>query len=507
DEPKEAEAARAALDRLGERAVKPLLDALGDAHEAEQEVAITLLSHVQNKSAGPTLFSYATSSADSDLRTRAMLAVGMLRDPALVPRFERLLVASGHVTAGESDPVLLAAVWSVARMRAPRAGHLLSALAASDSADVSALGVLGLSLLGSRNGATEAARLLTEPEAGPLARAAAAFALGEMGQKSQENLLAELTYANDASLSSLAVLSLARLNSARAPRAIADALTSSDPLVSRSAGEAALVWASGSYRKPKEVLPALEGSVNVRALLDALRPSGYSGSDRVAALEKLSAAIEAAFERAAAVSPERAATISDLLVVDAGKLPFAPLTADAQFTPAEQTRIEALARELGAALVPQFAALARHPSPEVRLSALRFLGHRPEAAAKSAVIEALKDPLSAVRRAALATLDSNEAEARRAVIALLEGEADWALRATAVETLGRVAAGSRDAQAVAALRKSASKDAFAIVREAALPALVAVDPSAARGVLEVIHDNDPEPRVKARAQALLERLR
>ena len=45
--------------------------------------------------------------------------------------------------------------------------------------------------------------------------------------------------------------------------------------------------------------------------------------------------------------------------------------------------------------------------------------------------------------------------------------------------------------------------AFAIVREAALPALVSVDPSAARGVLEAIHDSDPEPRVKARAQALL----
>ncbi len=54
DRPKDAEAARIALDRLGERAVKPLLDALGDAREAEQEVAITLLSHVQNKSAGAT---------------------------------------------------------------------------------------------------------------------------------------------------------------------------------------------------------------------------------------------------------------------------------------------------------------------------------------------------------------------------------------------------------------------------------------------------------------------
>ncbi len=56
DRPKEAEAARVALDRLGERAVKPLLDALGDAREAEQEVAITLLSTCKTRAPGPRCF-------------------------------------------------------------------------------------------------------------------------------------------------------------------------------------------------------------------------------------------------------------------------------------------------------------------------------------------------------------------------------------------------------------------------------------------------------------------
>ncbi len=185
-----------------------------------------------------------------------MLAVGMLRDPALVPRFESLLVSSGRVTAGESDPVLLAAVWSVARMRAPRAERLLSQLAGSDAAEVSALGLVGLSLLGSRAGTAQAAKLLRQAEAGPLARAAAAFALAEAGQKTQENVLTELSEASDLSLATMAVLSLARLDSAGAPRAIADALSSPDPLVSRASGDAALVWATGSYHKPKEPLPA-----------------------------------------------------------------------------------------------------------------------------------------------------------------------------------------------------------------------------------------------------------
>ena len=506
DRPKDAEAARAALDRLGERAVKPLLDALGDPREAEQEVAITLLSHVQNKSAGPTLFSYATGSSDSELRTRAMLAVGMLRDPALVPRFESLLVSSGRVTAGESDPVLLAAVWSVARMRSPRAERLLTALAGSDSAEVSALGLIGLSSFGSRAGIAPAAKLLRQAEAGPLPRAAAAFALAEAGQKGQENVLTELSEASDPSLAAQAVLSLARLNAASAPRAIVDALGSPDPLVSRAGGDAALVWASGSYHKPKEPLPAPEGTLDVRRLIDGLRPSGYSGSERVAALEKLSGPLSLALGRAASISPERARSVAVLLVVEPGQLPFAPLTTNAEFTPTERTRLEALARELGSALLPTFAALARHPTPEVRLFALRFLGQRAEPAAKAAVAAALKDESSTVRRAALATLGASDAQAAPAVIALLQVEPDWALRALAAATLGRIAS-APNAPVVAALSQCASKDTFALVREAALEALVLVDPAAAKRVLEVSHDSDPEPRVKARAQALLQRLR
>ncbi|HET7546040.1 MAG TPA: tetratricopeptide repeat protein [Polyangiaceae bacterium] len=503
---KEAEAARSALDRLGERAVKPLLDALSDPREAEQEVAITLLSHVQNKSAGPTLFSYATGNADSELRTRAMLAVGMLRDPALVPRFEGLLLSSGHVTAGESDPVLLSAVWSVARMRSPRAEHLLSALSGSDSAEVSALGLIGLSMLGSRASAPHAAKLLRQAEAGPLPRAAAAYALAEAGQKTQADVLTELSEASDPTLSAMAVLSLARLNAPGAPRAVADALSSLDPLVSRAGGDAALTLATGSYRKPKELLPAPDGSLDVRRLIDGLRPSGYSGSERVAALEKLSGPLSLALGRAAAISPDRARGVAALLVVDPGQLPFAPLTEGAQFTPAERARLEALARELGGALLPTFSALARHPSPEVRLFALRFLGQRAEPAAKAALAAALKDELSAVRRAALTTFDASDPQAAAAVIALLDVEPDWALRALAVTTLGRIAAGNPSAQVVAALSQRASKDAFALVRESALEALVLVDPVAAKRVLSVSHDSDPEPRVKARAQALLQRL-
>jgi len=424
----------------------------------------------------------------------------------LLPRFEGLLISSGRVTAGESDPVLLAAVWSVARMRSPRAERLLTALSSSDSAEVSSLGLLGSSLIGSRAGVAQATKLLHQPEAAPLPRAAAAFVLAEAGQKAQEGALTELVEASDPSLSAMAVLSLSRLNSANAPRAIADALSPPEPLVSRAAGDAALIWATGSYHKPKDPLPAPEGALDVRRTIDGLRPSAYSASERVTALEKLSAPLSLALVRAASISPDRARNVAALLVVEPGQLPFAPVTENAQFTPAERARLEALARELGAALLPTFAALARHPSPEVRLFALRFLGQRREPSAKAAIADALKDDLAAVRRAALATLDSADPRAEAAVISLLEVEPDWALRALAATTLGRVAAGKPSAPVVSALSQRASKDPFALVREAALQALVSVDPVAAKRVLEVSHDSDPEPRVKAKAQALLQHL-
>src|SRR6478609_6699959 len=174
---------------------------------------------------------------------------------------------------------------SIASANAPssrcstRAERLLSALSGSDSAEVSALGLIGLSSLGSHAAVAHAGRLIRQAEAGPLPRAAAAFCLGEAAQKSQENVLTELVEASDSSLAAMAVLSLARLNSAAAPRAIADALSSADPLVSRAGGDAALVWASGSYRKPKEPLPAPEGSLDVRRLIDGLRPVGYSSAE------------------------------------------------------------------------------------------------------------------------------------------------------------------------------------------------------------------------------------
>src|SRR6185436_1007224 len=122
----EAERASAALARIGERAVKPLLDALGDERDTQQRIALELLAHIQNKSAGPALYAYATGNAEPELRARAMIAVGALSDPALLPKLGELIAPGGEARADESDPISVAAAWGVARMRSPKARGLMA---------------------------------------------------------------------------------------------------------------------------------------------------------------------------------------------------------------------------------------------------------------------------------------------------------------------------------------------------------------------------------------------
>ncbi len=279
-DPAEADKARASLRRIGERAVKPLLDALGDDRDTQQRIAIELLGFIENKSAGPALFAYATGAADVELRTRAMIAVGSLDDPALVPRLAELLAPGGTPRSDESDPVAVAAAWAVARMRSPKAVPLLGQMLKSDAPSVRALAALGLGLGGDRRAAGQLAAVARTLEAGPLPRAAAAFALGELGEKSQAEALTQLAEATDTTVRATAIIALARLGADAAPRAIAEGLASPEPALEGAATAAALVLATGKYRAPRDPLQAPEGHVDARALLDRLRPAGYTADEQ-----------------------------------------------------------------------------------------------------------------------------------------------------------------------------------------------------------------------------------
>lgn len=495
--------ARASLSRLGQRAVKPLLDALGDNRDTQQRIAIDLLSHIQNKSAGPSLLNFAAGEAEPELRTRAMVAAGALSDPALLARFDDYLQRDG---ASDGDPVSVAAVWALGNLESPKARPALLRLLGERAPTLQALAVLGLARLGERRDARLFEGILTSSEHAQLTRAAAAFALAELGEARALSTMSGLAEASDPVVRAAATSSLARLGAPGARRSVAEALISTDPELVASGTRAACLLVSES-RAVVRSWPVPEGRVDARGLLRELLPNSCTPEREADALELLSVELTEAVLRAAKGSTREARNLTNLLLDDAGKPAFVPLTRRLeQADAARAERARQAAERIARGVVDGFQQLLGNPSPELRQSALRFLGSRPEAPARQALLAGLSDSDVAVQRTALAALSARpDAAGAQAVAQLLEPSKHWSLRrqaAQALEQMGKVARGEA---VVSTLAQTAGADPYALVRDAAARALFAIDPAAARDVLERLRRRDAEERVRETARELLER--
>ncbi len=499
--PEEAARARAALESIGERAVKPLLDALGDERATQQQVAITLLSHVGTRAAGPALVAYANGSADADLRTRAMIAAGTLGDPSLLPRFKALLAPDDRLRSDYSDPVTTATAWAVARLGSATAKPLLTSLLATDAPSLRALGAIGLGLVHDTASLPALTRLARSTDSGNVARAAAARALGMLGARSETELLAELAHAPDAILRGSALLALAELKAPEAPPAIAEALLDDDPELRSVAALAAAATFTQSYRAPPDPLPPPDARVDAKEVLRSMRPGPYSESERVGALERLAPELSRAASSLALSSPERAQSVVEALGLGRGQNPVPALVGDV--TGANRERATKVVGSIASTLVPVLAPLSTHPYAAVRIAAVEFLGQRPEPAARDALLRALDDADSSVRRATVSSLATADERLATAVAGRLSVEPDWGLRVALSEALARVGSAA-PAAAISALSRTVEKDEYALVREAAARAIHAVDPVAARPLLERVGRQDAEPRVRETAWKLLD---
>ena len=211
--PQEADETREALARIGSRAVKPLLDALADPDVAQQRVAIDVLAYVQNRNAALPLFAFATGSAEPTLRARALIACGTLADASLVPRYDALLFPKdkGGDQTPLADAVAVAAVWGLARMHDPRASPLLRRIAHSGAPAMRALAVLGLGMMHDMVSVPDVTAIAGSPDAGSVARAAAAYALGELEAQGTAPTLLELANEDDPLPRRTALIALARM--------------------------------------------------------------------------------------------------------------------------------------------------------------------------------------------------------------------------------------------------------------------------------------------------------
>jgi HEAT repeat protein len=367
------------------------------------------------------------------------------------------------------------------------------------------LGSLGLGFLKLKGTAKSLEAVAEALDAGPVPRAAAAFALGELGEAEAAQTLAEVAEASDPLIRAHATIALARLNATSAPNTIAQNLVSTNPELSRAATAGALVFSTGRYQIAGDPLDNARGQTQLSELLEQLVPTGYSAKEKAEALVKLAEPILNSAVTAAQSSPERAQAVLELLLARQGKPAFGPLTADLDTVPPQTAAAaEQVAERIASEAVAPFVMLAHHPMPDVRARSVRFLAWRPEPTAEKAVIDTLLDTDPSVQRAALeAVARANRSAPGAAIRRLLHPKYAWPVRAQAARTLGALPLTTQHGQTLDALRQSALNDDYALVREAAIEALHHVDKQKARAVLERASQHDPEAKVRETARKLL----
>jgi tetratricopeptide (TPR) repeat protein len=525
----EADDARAALARVGARAMKPLLDALADQDTGQQRIAIDVLGYVQSKNAALPLFAYATGPAEPALRARAMIACGGLADATMIPKYEALLFPKdgGSDAAGLADSVAVAAVWGLSRMGDPKAIPVLRRVARGGTPSMRALAVLGLGLARDKSSIPFLGEIARSVDAGNVTRAAAAYTLGNLDAQPQVPVLLEVAEEGDALPRRMALAALARMATtspkeapwqADAVRAIADSVFAGDAESARGRGTAGAIQRaavaalckiaagtdSGSKSAAGSALPVPEGALDVEALLDELVPTDAPESQRAAALLRFSEPIQRAALGALHTSSDRARAVLDALGSGEGELlPF--VESGAKGPAAEGAR--AIAAALETSIVP----LARHPDAAMRTKAMVLLARSAVEGAGEAIAAGLVDPDEAVQRVALSAVGAPRTDARplpatpQAVLAvgrILGTHPNWAMRVLAARALGRLGGEGAQGEATKRLSDAAMADAFALVRQAALEALATFDPGAARSVARRVAASDPEPRVREAAAAI-----
>jgi tetratricopeptide (TPR) repeat protein len=526
--PEEASQARDTLTRIGARAVKPLLDALADKDVTQQRIAIDVLAYVQNRNAALPLFVFATGPAELALRARAMQACAELADPSLVAKYESLLFPKGETDDQVlSDAVGVAAVWGLAKIRDARVLPVLRRVALTASPTMRALAILGLGATHDTSSIPQVAAIARSADAGAIAQAAAAYALGELNAESQVPVLLEISEDGEGLVRRMALLALARMAATgpkppawhdEAVRAMADAIfaresdessarRSADAL-SRAAVNALAALAAhddsaGGAAHARAALPEPEGAFDVEALMDRFAPPEEDDAKRAAALVQYAGPITRAALTALQTSGSRASAVLDALGDGDGEfLPF--VTHGASGAAADA------ARAIAVALEPSLVPLARHPDPAIRAKALVLVARLSSDAATDAVIAGLEDTTDAVRRVALAAVCAPRADGTRAtaseraaevVARILANDENWAMRVRAAAALGRMS-GHGISGASTWLARAATSDPYALVRQAALEALDASDPAAAQALAHQLVASDPEPRVRDSARAI-----
>jgi hypothetical protein len=266
-----------------------------------------------------------------------------------------------------------------------------------------------------------------------------------------------------------------------------------------AAGALVLLATKGAADSRSDALPPPDESVDAETTLDQLVPRSLSSKDRAAALVAFAEPLKRAAQSALSTSTERARAVLDALGGREGA--FEPFLGNEDAPELAAARQKA--REIATALEPSVIGLSRHPDPAVRTKALVLLSRSKSDASAAAIASAVTDSSENVQRVALSSLGQHaDAKSVTAAAKVMRGHESWAMRVLAAQALGRLGVAGAGADATRQLKEAATKESYALVREAALVALATYDKNEASHLASVMAESDPEPRVRETATKL-----
>ena len=509
-------AARAELVRIGGHGLQPLLEALRDEKDTNQQrVAVAVLGHLGNKGAAQPLVRMArmeppkdqpprhlgtlADNPEREVRIAALVAAGRLADPSVLAD---VIPMTKHSEVAMRE----AATFTVGRSGDRRAVAPLIERLSDNRGSVQALACLGLGRIDDARVAPALIATLSDARRDDSTRAACAYALGM--RKAQSGLPALIAALDDnrGEAQRLAAWALGQIGDAKALGPLIRAY-----FARAGRSETELVWAIGRTSGAGLAPLANPGSNDYPQ-----RGEKYNAAEAIAMLPgDLPAApatakllidhdSDIATGLSDALGEHRDVVVSVLSDLDGAdhRLGLGALTP----TGAPDAKLTAALQRVGAAIAANVRTHLASDDPKVRalaVSVLAKLDGGKVTGADAAITKALTDPADQVRAAAMtavATLAVRRGAAPPDLVAALSktlATSAWADRRVAALALGRLGS-STD---IAALVK-ASKDSSSFVREAVAEAMGQVgSPAVTASLLDLSRDEVAQVRAAA-ARAL-----
>ncbi len=495
DDAKVRSKARAQLDKLGTTGLRPLLEALADdADPQQQQAAVAVLGYLGNPAAAAPLVRLAqrevprqsrsslVPTLDYSVKIQALIAAARLGDSRSIPTLVELtshkslamrevaVFALGVTGNAKALPAVLEA-----SEKSRDSVQTLACLAFAEFTDAKSI----------RISSKQAIAILADERAHDATRAACAWVIGYRRHKpGRDQLLRALARGNDQT-QRLAAWALGELGDRKAIAALVSAYASKrEPVRGTAVAALAKLLDKRSTDKAAAVTarqaayPIGSSTFNkdraIRALVPLDRQASFDASLLIGQEANLAIGLRSAITQHRDLVLR---ALTDLDSDDQGVSLGALSSSRASLSTSKQQALSKTLRALGESLLPELSSLVQHRDPEVRARTLSILskvgGPKPRELLRAGLADANllvrnRTLLAAARMAAATPRDSQELA--NAVLSSLKAP-HWQERVAATQALAAWPAGPSSDSHVDALMKAVQQDDKGFVRAAAAKGL------------------------------------